>query len=455
MQRVEPEPFDPRSVEAFRFVAYGYEPATATARFEYALEPGPTFVEEIHFPGARGLTDVEASALDLCLRQLFLVCGVSYYKAAAPPEIRVEPFAPSDEAAGFLTTLYREGLGEMAYENGLDLSALRFPGGGPSAKPSSAPALPRRTAVALGGGKDSIVALELLARADEPMVLFSIGSHAAVGRVSEVARRRHPGLESLRVERRISPVLLELNQRGALNGHIPISAVFAFVMQAAALLQGFDAAAVGNERSANVGSLIDGREVNHQYSKSWAAERAMRAWMQREALAGFRYYSVLRPLSELAIARAFAGLPDYHGAFLSCNAAFRLRGAAAGWCGNCPKCRFVFLALAPFLEREALLAIFDGRNLLDRPDQAQGFRELAGLAGSKPFECVGEVLESAAALEKLGADPAWRDAAVVRALRDELARFTAARGQELEAWREPSEEHALPAGVREIVLAAG
>ena len=448
--------FEPTSVESFRFVDYAWDRATATARLHYAFEPGPDFIEEIRFPDARPTAgEREDQALDRCLRQLFLVCGVSYYKAAVPEHIVVEPFDLTPAGASFLGTLYREGLGEMAHQNGLDLSGLRFPYDPEARLAPIELALPRRTAVAVGGGKDSIVALELLAEAGEPMALLSVGDHGPVREVCEVARRRHPGLPMLRIQRQVSPQLLELNRCGALNGHIPISAVFAFLLATAGVLHGFDAAAVGNERSANVGSLVDGREVNHQYSKSFACEKAMAAWMRSEAVAGFDYFSVLRPLSELAIARAFAEMTDYHDVFLSCNAAFRLEGAATTWCGDCPKCRFVFLALAPFLERERLLAIFGGRDLLAQPEQTAGFRALAGLEGPKPFECVGEIMESAAALEALCQAPAWRDAPVLRALRDEVARFAASHRGELDSWSRVSSEHALPDRLCEAVLAVG
>ena len=142
--------------------------------------------------------------------------------------------------------------------------------------------------------------------------------------------------------------------------------------------------------------------------------------MLRAALAETRpdtdYFSLLRPASELAIARAFAALPAYHRAFTSCNAVFRLdpQLRATSWCGNCPKCRFVFLALAPFLGRAELTAIFDGRDLLDDPAQYDGFAALAAVGGHKPFECVGEEAESVAALRLAAAHPEWRDASVVR-----------------------------------------
>jgi hypothetical protein len=93
----------------------------------------------------------------------------------------------------------------------------------------------------------------------------------------------------------------------------------------------------------------------------------------------------------------------------------------------------VFLALAPSLPKRELIAIF-GRDMLDDEAQTDGFAELCGLRAYKPFECVGEIAESAAVMTYLGNDPDWRDAAVVRRL---YADFRALRG------RDPGEFRAL------------
>ena len=92
-----------------------------------------------------------------------------------------------------------------------------------------------------------------------------------------------------------------------------------------------------------------------------------------------------------------------------------------GRCGECPKCHFTFLILAPVMDRDRLLGIF-GQNLLDQPRHEQAFRELTGLAGQKPWECVGEIEEAAACLYALTGRPEWDNAAIVAALRDDLVR---------------------------------
>jgi hypothetical protein len=70
--------------------------------------------------------------------------------------------------------------------------------------------------------------------------------------------------------------------------------------------------------------------------------------------------------------------------------------------------------LAPFLEPDALTAII-GRDMFADPDQVAGFDALMSRDG-KPFECVGERRESAAAVRILSQLPLWRDKPVVKAL---------------------------------------
>ena len=172
------------------------------------------------------------------------------------------------------------------------------------------------------------------------------------------------------------------------------------------------------ERSASEETvLVDGVPVNHQYSKSLDFELLLRKLITTSVDPGLRYGSALRPYSELAIARTFARLTGYHDTFCSCNSAFR-QSAATGdrWCGHCPKCRFVALMLAPFMDRRELAAIL-GRDLFADPDQIDGFAALMS-DDDKPFECVGERRESAAALRMLSTRPEWSETPVVAALAD-------------------------------------
>jgi UDP-N-acetyl-alpha-D-muramoyl-L-alanyl-L-glutamate epimerase len=248
-------------------------------------------------------------------------------------------------------------------------------------------------------------------------VLFWLGDAEPIASCIAAAR-----LPFIRVHRRLDSGLLKLNEAGALNGHVPITGILSAIALAAGVMSGCNAVAMSNEHSASAPNLsVDGVEVNHQYSKSFEFERDFAQYVEDFISPSISYFSLLRPLSEIEIARRFAKHPAYFGVFRSCNTAFRQAREARGrhWCCNCPKCRFVFLALSPFVAKPDLIEIF-GRNLLDDETQRDGFAELCGLQANKPFECVGETSESAGVMSYLAGHPEWRDDRVVRRLNDEF-----------------------------------
>jgi hypothetical protein len=411
--------FDPSSYATFRFTGWRFDEASATTTLAYALDDAVAFEERIELPsGAPALDDERRRALEAVLDLLHLVAGVSYYKTAAPERIAVDTGRLSERRARFLTDVYVQGLGEYAFRNGIDVaSRVRF-AGDPAADPE--PVVLGRTGrslVPVGGGKDSVVALETMRGAGADVTLFSVGDATPIAETARVA-----GLPRLIARRTLAPELLEANAAGALNGHVPVTAVVSLIAIATAILHGLDEVVLANERSASQGNLHwEGLDVNHQWSKGLGFERALRDLLTGEVVRGVDYFSLLRPASELAIARAFARHADYHHVFTSCNRAFRLdeRRRTLGWCCECPKCRFVFLALAPWSEPEHLRGVF-GEDLLDDPAQTAGFLALCALDEHKPFECVGEEEESIAAFRMLAADERWAGHAVVRAVGDRL-----------------------------------
>ncbi len=362
------------------------------------------------------------------------------------------PTPPGPAAAALLEALYSEGLGELAYENRLaSLPRPSFPRAPAAAAPAAPAPGPRlgRLLVPVGGGKDSAVAIEIARRSGAQVALFSIGDAPPIARTAAAAELAH-----LIARRRLDPLLFELNAAGAINGHIPITAIVTCVALLTAVLDGFDAVAMANERSASAPNLIwDGAEINHQFSKSLAAERLLSAAVA-ETGAPVRQFSILRPASELAIARAFARLERYHGAFTSCNAIFRIEEArrACSWCRDCPKCRFVFLALAPFSSPEHLREIF-GADLLADESQYEGFALLAASGGHKPFECVGEEQESVAAMRLLATDERWRDHPVVKRLQREVLAGAAEDFGRPEQVLALGDDHDVPAELLEDVRA--
>src|SRR5690606_3972852 len=161
--------------------------------------------------------------------------------------------------------------------------------------------------VAIGGGKDSLVSIEALRNAGVAETVTWIGGSQLIRACAE-----RTGLPTLNIGRTLAPELFELNRQGAWNGHIPVTAVNSAIMVLAALVQGVDQVVFSNERSASYGSQIAGTgEVNHQWSKGWAFEKAFGEYVQQHVAADLNYYSLLRPLSELAVARQFAKTDFY------------------------------------------------------------------------------------------------------------------------------------------------
>ncbi|MGD1012557.1 MAG: hypothetical protein ABR925_08525 [Acidimicrobiales bacterium] len=412
-------------VETFRICGFDFDPASNIARFDYAFDDVCSFQEVVEF-GGPPLEERAGPGFSAALRLAHLAAGVSYFKAAAPGRIVVETGPLTSAEAGLVHDLYDKGLREFAVANGLrvPLDFTLETEAGPSSVPGSVErttdgqtAPPRGAAVPIGGGKDSIVLVEALRAAAAPELparLVAVNPRPAMERTAEVA-----GLPLASIRRTISPRLLELNAAGALNGHVPITAVVSLLAVAAGYIYGYDTVLMALERSADEATTLVGDvAVNHQWSKSTECELELRNVIRESVSPSIEYASPLRACGELEIARWFATLPAYHSSFRSCNRAFRFGTEFDAWCGNCPKCRFVFLMLAPFLEPGSLSAIF-GRNLFEDPGQIEGFRDLYA-AGRKPYECVGEQRESLLAFLLLLESPAWRDTPVVAALAPEL-----------------------------------
>ncbi|MEW9572446.1 UDP-N-acetyl-alpha-D-muramoyl-L-alanyl-L-glutamate epimerase [Rhodanobacter sp. Si-c] len=464
----------PRLTQVFRFLHARY--ADGVAELAYAFDDGEPMVERIRFPHAPALPHERQAAFDAALKLLHLIAGVSYYKAGVPPKIEVAD-GPLDAAtADLLDALYLHGLAEFAYRNGLDLRGrITFPrlgaetksvsprlspsplrgegrGEGPASRQAPSLGLPKRTLVPIGGGKDSLVAVEAIKSIGGDATAVWVGNSALIA-----ACAGRTGLPTLNIQRELAPALFELNQRGAWNGHIPVTAVNSAILAVAAILYGHDSIAFANERSASAATLeYEGQQVNHQWSKGYAFEQLLGDWLHTHVAADLDYCSLLRPYPELAITRAFAKLTPYFDAFSSCNRNFRILGPkpADRWCGQCPKCHFVFLALAPFLPKPRLLAIF-GRNLLDDETQAAGFDALLEYQDHKPFECVGEGAEARAAMYALSRRPEWQEDALVARFRDEILPQLDVSQLALEPWLEPSAEHRVPARLQAALKAIG
>lgn len=435
--------FNRDAIRAFRFVRCGFDAATGVAQLVYAFDDGPELIETVTVPGAPFTLDgARAVAAERALRLLHLIAGVSYYKAAVPQEIRIDSYAIDADTAALLELIYVNGLGEFAYRNGLNLHGkIRFPVDQEAGPKAPALGLREHALVAIGGGKDSLVSIEALRALGVDQTVTWIGGSQLIRACAE-----RTGLPTLNLGRTLAPQLFDYNREGAWNGHIPVTVLNSAIMVFAAVLLGVDQVVFSNERSASYGSLIEGTgEVNHQWSKGWACEQAFGEHVQREVAADLHYYSLLRPLSELAVARQFAKTDRYDSHFSSCNRNFHILGErpASRWCGVCPKCHFVFLALAPFMPKPRLMGIF-GRNLLDDPAQTAGYDALLEFQDHKPFECVGEGRESRAAMAALAERPEWREDALVERFAREIRPQLDARELRIEPLLAIDDEQRIP-----------
>lgn len=368
-----------------------------------ADEPTLVFREHIELPEPIIVDDTVRGLA----RLLSMAASLSYYKALVPALLTTE-FEASEGEQRFFEAVTANGLAEFAYRNDLPQAltptfAFGLGESVESAMAAGRQAQPGATLAAVGGGKDSIVTIEALRGVGRQLRLFSVNDYAPIAATAERA-----GLPRLMVTRKLDPQLFALNEAGAPNGHVPVTAINSVIALLVAYQQGIGEVVFSNEASSSYGNLTwHGRVVNHQWSKGIVFEQMLHDLV---APYGLTYVSLLRPLSELAIMRRFAQHAAYHDVFTSCNRAFKLDASKrTAWCGDCDKCRFVYLCLAPFVTRPQLEGIF-GADLLADESQREGFFELLNIDDRvKPFECVGEPSECRVALDLIRESPAWAE----------------------------------------------
>lgn len=320
---------------------------------------------------------------------------ISYWKCACPPTVLVKCGALDEFQINWWKKLYFNGLGEFFYRNGIATNFESFmtiiPDNTEPPRFSETGTERKGAVIPVGGGKDSVVTLELLSGMKEDNVCYIINPRGATLNCAHTA-----GYEDDKIigfSRSIDKALIERNNDGWLNGHTPFSAIVAFSSYLCAVLAGKKYIALSNESSANE-TYVSGMEVNHQYSKSTEFERDFREYTEKYFLPEPEYFSLLRPWSEWQIAREFVKYPKYFPVFQSCN----LGSKTDIWCGKCAKCLYVYILLSAFLTDDILTEIF-GCNMLDNPEFLPMFDGLVLDGEDKPFECVGTKDEVRLSLE--------------------------------------------------------
>lgn len=363
--------------------------------FEFNVSDKIHFYPKLTFP----IRDINLrnSLSEIDLRNLVFHIGmielISYWKATCSPQILIKPHIINSEQVLWWKKIYFEGLGEFFHLNEILTDFDSFV----EIKSISEDLLSvqnfdltDKVLVPIGGGKDSIVSIELLKSSNMELSPMVLNMTAAQERTIQTAG--FDLSEIIEIKRSIDPKLLELNDQGYLNGHTPFSALLAFTSLLVAVIDGYKHIALSNESSANE-STVAGSNVNHQYSKSYEFESDFRNYVSKYISRDLNYFSFLRPLNELQIAALFSKSTKYFPVFRSCNVGSK----KDEWCGKCPKCLFTYIILSPFLTETELNLIF-GKNLLDDKSLLPIFEELIGIGTTKPFECVGTLDDVNAAL---------------------------------------------------------
>ena len=267
--------------------------------------------------------EADDSILKTLVFSLGMAETISYYKAACPKSVVVACAPLTEFQKKWWEKLYYNGLGEFMYRNGIEidedelvkiertfsdnqvktdcdsLSRDRSDG----FMPGSAGQLhDLRTysgfLVPVGGGKDSVVSLELLKNENiETICIDGTAGTSSINAVIDICDHKQG---SYRMKRTLDRKLIELNKEGFLNGHTPFSAIVAFSTVIAAYITGRKYIALSNETSANE-STVPGSFVNHQYSKTFEFEQAFNAYTKKYLTDEIHYFSLLRPLCQVLI----------------------------------------------------------------------------------------------------------------------------------------------------------
>ncbi|HLD70263.1 MAG TPA: Mur ligase family protein [Negativicutes bacterium] len=393
----------------FEFSSYIFEPKKKRAVFTYKTEFSDgrepiIWTETIALPKAP-LHDVPQKLLE----SLHIMLGISYWKfyCATPLSgVKVRsadrqniklPYHLSKMEADFWNTVYKKGLGEFFYKNNLDPKVSpKFPFSKTANPiPYTLYPSPSKCLVGIGGGKDSIVSAELLKEAGFDTTAFHIETQKTSPIVNNVIKTL--GVGDLKIQRILDP---KVHEKHPYNGHIPISAIYAFLGIFSCVLYGYDYFIVSNEHSSNFGNIkYKGLDVNHQWSKSFEFETLFSDYIKNYITPNATYFSLLRPFYEIRIVKMFAQYPQYFRLFSSCNRNFAIKGASHGglWCNQCAKCVFAWAMFSASLPKKKVVGIF-GKDLLKDKSLEPIFKDITGQGTMKPFDCVGTFQEAQEAL---------------------------------------------------------
>jgi len=312
---------------------------------------------------------------------------VSYWKITCSPKVTVQIGSLNDEQIAWWKKLYLNGLGEFLYTNGIytylqnnNIEFMEIICQNETEMSFKTTLHLEGNLIPVGGGKDSVVTLELLRDMKKDNTCYIVNARGASRATAKIA-----GYENIYAPKRtLDANMLELNKKGFLNGHTPFSAILAFSSYFSAVILSKKYIILSNEASANEPN-VKGTNINHQYSKSLEFENDFREYSKKFLCEnGPEYFSLLRPWTEWQIVREFVKHDKYFSEFKSCNVGSK----QDVWCENCPKCLYVYIMLSAFLDDNQMQKIFK-TDMLDNLELKDTFSGLIEDNVDKPFECVG------------------------------------------------------------------
>ena len=379
----------------FEFSSYSFEPDKKRVSFNYKQEfagKEPLFyTETIILPKSIDVSDIPELLIEKLLESLHVAIGISYYKFYCATKVKI-PYIFSKKEADFWNIIYKNGLGEFYFRNKLDPNkSPKFYYDKKIKNQAFNLEKNNKYLVALSGGKDSIVAAELLKEKGEDISTIFTETNIESDLVDNVAKIF--GADFLKIKRFLDSKVL---QKHKYDGHIPISMIYAFLGIFCAVLYKYSYFVVANEYSSNFGNVkYKGYLINHQWSKSSEFEKLFSDYVNDFISPDVKYFSSLRPFYEIRIAKLFSNYKKYFSFFSSCNKNFKLKKEEKFglWCGKCPKCIFTFIMLSAFIKKNELIDIFK-KNLYKDESILPLFEDIMGLGKMKPFDCVGTFEES-------------------------------------------------------------
>ncbi|MDD4530017.1 MAG: hypothetical protein PHO80_00485 [Candidatus Gracilibacteria bacterium] len=380
-----------KSFEKFYFKGFDFNKAEFRANFYYSFDDEVNFTETIDFNCVlfEIRKNLDDEILNNLLFHLSIALGISYYKLYPTKDLVVESGKLDDFQIKFWQKMYLNGLSEFLYRNKISPKGLfNFVNSSEKEYKKIDFETNPRALLAIGGGKDSLVSSELLRESGIDFTLITFGKDYLLHQATEKA----VGKNRILIKRQISPNLFELSAN-YYNGHVPITGIIAFVLEVVAYLYDYKYIVLSNERSANYGNTTrEGIKINHQYSKSLEFEKDLEEFVEKYISSEVKYFSLLRGMYEVKIAQIFSKYKQYFNVFSSCNNNFKIiesnKTTKDRWCLNCPKCAFVYTILRSYLTNDETIEIF-GKEMFEDLTQEQVFRDLLGISGIKPFECVG------------------------------------------------------------------